>query len=1749
MKTKTIIAIVFSFTICNTLFPQSNSILSPVYSKIAFSRQESQSDWDLWIMDLNGSNQTRIYNSTSNDADPHFKFDGNKIVFSRFTQGTPPTQDIYTIDPDGTNLTNLTSDTQSEATRPKWSWDGTKIVYCITAGIDNKDIYMMNSDGTVKTALITGSNNDEWPSLSPDGLYIIFQRYVGAISNQKTKICRYKISDGTITELTDGNNLDEMPAYSPDGNYILFKRGTTNPDIYRLRLDNMTTENLTNNSVADDAPTYSYDGTKIGWIQSTSGMSTAEIWIMNSDGTSKTQLTSNSVADFNPTFSPFTQTTGPEINIRGNNVDIANGDTTPGTTDHTDFGNVLVDGGTVTRTFTIENKGNQTLTLSGNPVVQITGTNASDFSLISNPSTTIEANSSTTFQITFNPASTGIKSATVSIPNNDSDENPYTFAINGKGSVPGQAVYNKIALTRSESQTDWDIWLIDRDGSNEQRLVNNSYRDTNPHFNPQGTKIVFARITSQQPMQSDIYVMDSDGSNETNLTDIAALTQPCVGPKFSWDGSKIAFDVTASVGNGDLWTMNSDGTGHLAVLATSGDDSSPAFSPDGQWLVFQRQVAENPNPKAKICKVKISDGTVVDLTDGSNLDETPVYSTDGQYILFKRGYTEWDLYRMPHDHNPANNQDIINVTNQPTMPAGTANYSWEGDKIVYYTGQLAPETSEIYVMNTDGTGNTKITNNNVADWDPSFSPAQAVSAPEINIKGNDTDIANGDTAPSSSDHTDFGSALIDGGTITRTFTIENKGTANLLLNGNPLVQISGTNASDFSVTLLPSSTISAGGSTTFQIKFDPSASGARASTVTIPNNDSDENPYTFTIQGTGSSAAASVYNKIAFTRQESTSDWDIWIMDSDGSNETKLLESEHKDMNPHFSHDGKYIAFSRTSGSSPNITNDVYIMNSDGTNATNLTSDVSESCVGPKFAWDGSKLAFFRNYTGSGFVLCTMNLDGTNKQYINDQAGSPVVGDSPFFTPDNQWVVFQRVNPDLLTGAIYKVPVAGGTVIQLTNASDFDELPRVSPDGQFVICKYAPVAGGKSDIAKFSINQTPQTSNVSNLTSTLNEDEDSPMYSYEGDKIAYMGTAGGSMEIFVMNSDGSNKTRLTNNSVQDFDPTFSPTLVTAPEINLKGNSQNILNGDSTPNTADHTDFGNALVDGETITRTFTIENTGNANLILTGNPLVQLSGTNSSDFSVTSNPTSTILPGNSTTFQIRFDPSAAGLRTTAVSIPNNDSDESPYTFSIQGAGTISAPNPPTLSTPSNGAINVTINITLTWNSSPNAESYQLQVSTATNFSTTVINQSGLTANSFNLTGLLNNTTYYWRVNASNAGGTSVWSETRSFTTIVSLPEKVSLLSPDNNQVISSLNVTLQWNTSNPQVDRYWLEIADNISMTNPVVDDNITSTEKSFQAEVNKSYWWKVKAHNITGWGEFSNTYKFTIGIAPSIITLLAPANGQTNCATLLDLSWNPVANILSYQLQLSTTENFSNLIIDDANITTTSKNVTSLSNNQIYYWRVRGINQFGNGPWSATFNFTTIIALPDKVVLLTPGNNSSINTSDVLLSWNSSNPLVDKYWLEIADNISMTNPVVDENITSTEKLFQAEPNKSYWWKVKAHNLAGWGEFSDVWKFNSMTVDVKDETIITTTELFQNYPNPFNPETVIIYQLAANSYVTLKIYDLLGRELISLVNEHKMPGKYSIKLSSNDLPLSSGIYIYTLRVGELHRIKKMILLK
>jgi len=121
--------------------------------------------------------------------------------------------------------------------------------------------------------------------------------------------------------------------------------------------------------------------------------------------------------------------------------------------------------------------------------------------------------------------------------------------------------------------------------------------------------------------------------------------------------------------------------------------------------------------------------------------------------------------------------------------------------------------------------------------------------PEIRVEGIGYEIVNGDYSQSLADGTDFGEVII-GDTTSQTFIISNTGLADLNLTEIPLVDMTGPNAGDFAVIVTPDSLVPAGSQSSFTIQFVPTAQGIREATVVIYNNDSDENPYTFSIRGT-----------------------------------------------------------------------------------------------------------------------------------------------------------------------------------------------------------------------------------------------------------------------------------------------------------------------------------------------------------------------------------------------------------------------------------------------------------------------------------------------------------------------------------------------------------------------------------------------------------------------------------------------------------------------------------------------------------------------------------------------------------------------------------------------------------------------------------------------------------------------------------------------------------------------------------
>jgi hypothetical protein len=132
-------------------------------------------------------------------------------------------------------------------------------------------------------------------------------------------------------------------------------------------------------------------------------------------------------------------------------------------------------------------------------------------------------------------------------------------------------------------------------------------------------------------------------------------------------------------------------------------------------------------------------------------------------------------------------------------------------------------------------------------------PLGTAPGAELDLRGNGKLIVSGDTTPSLLDGTDFDGVEV-GDSFEQTFTIENPGNTALNLTGNPRVAITGPNAGDWVLSAPPAAAVAAGGSTTFKVRFAPTAPGLRLATLGIASNDGDENPYTVALQGASSYA-------------------------------------------------------------------------------------------------------------------------------------------------------------------------------------------------------------------------------------------------------------------------------------------------------------------------------------------------------------------------------------------------------------------------------------------------------------------------------------------------------------------------------------------------------------------------------------------------------------------------------------------------------------------------------------------------------------------------------------------------------------------------------------------------------------------------------------------------------------------------------------------------------------------------------
>ena len=285
-----------------------------------------------------------------------------------------------------------------------------------------------------------------------------------------------------------------------------------------------------------------------------------------------------------------------------------------------------------------------------------------------------------------NPGATEILSNGI-----DDDCNPATLDI-----------IEKIAFA-SDRDGNYEIYVMNSDGSNQTRLTNNSALDTYLSWSPDGSKIVF---TSDRDGNYEIYVMNSDGSNQTRLTNNSSWDGY---PAWSPDGTKIAF-ASNITGSSNIYTMNTDGTGKTRITNGPGDSDEPDWSPDGTKIAFEKCV---------MCKIMTinPDGTnEINISNYPGAHNSyPAWSPDGTKIAFYANRVAGVGYQLYLMNSDGSNQ--TRVFNDPTF-SGDPDWSPDGSKIIF-TSNMDGDT-EIYTINPDGSNLTKLTINNAQDSNPKW---------------------------------------------------------------------------------------------------------------------------------------------------------------------------------------------------------------------------------------------------------------------------------------------------------------------------------------------------------------------------------------------------------------------------------------------------------------------------------------------------------------------------------------------------------------------------------------------------------------------------------------------------------------------------------------------------------------------------------------------------------------------------------------------------------------------------------------------------------------------------------------------------------------------------------------------------------------------------------------------------------------------------------------------------------------------
>jgi phosphodiesterase/alkaline phosphatase D-like protein len=429
--------------------------------------------------------------------------------------------------------------------------------------------------------------------------------------------------------------------------------------------------------------------------------------------------------------------------------------------------------------------------------------------------------------------------------------------------------------------------------------------------------------------------------------------------------------------------------------------------------------------------------------------------------------------------------------------------------------------------------------------------------------------------------------------------------------------------------------------------------------------------------------------------------------------------------------------------------------------------------------------------------------------------------------------------------------------------------------------------------------------------------------------------------------------------------------------------------------------------------------------------------------------------------------------------------------------------------------------TAKWSSAATATSYKLDISTDINFTTFLgdyNNKEIGNITNLNVSGLSPNTTYYYRIRAHNIGGDSPNSTILTVTTLPNPPIAPVVNSANN---VSQTSFAANWNSAEKATD-YILDIATDNTFNSILSDYKNKEVGNSTSFNViglgsNTTYYYRVKAHNAGGESPYSNTITVITLPDPPAVPAANPASNAIQ--TGFTANWGSAATATSYKLDVATDNAFTTFVAnyqDKEVVNVMSFEVTGLSANTTYYYRVRAHNPGGDSPNSTIISVTT---LPIPPAMPTDLSATTILQQSFVANWGSITTATG-YRLDVATDNAFTAFVSDiknkdMGTTLNFNVTGLQANTTYYYRLTAYNRGGLSAVSNTYTVITLPNPPAAPNALaaldtTQTSFTANWSNPARA-TGYLLDVSTEQGFTTYLSEFKGKDVGDLLN-YKVTG-------------------------------------